>query len=572
MRYLAVATDYDGTLAKDGVAGEGALAALERLRQSGRKAILVTGRELQDLENTFPRLDLFDRVVVENGAMLYHPASREKRVLAPPPSAAFVNELKKRGVAGLSVGDVIVATWRPHETAVLETIRDLGLELHIVFNKDAVMVLPAGINKMTGLNAALADLKLSRHNVVGIGDAENDHSFLSCCECSAAVANAIPALKEKVDLVTRGERGAGVEELIDCILKDDLRSVTLRPDKHGVPFGREGDRDLHLDAGGQMILLCGQSGGGKSTFVAGLIERLAAREYQVCVIDPEGDYENFTGFFTVGDEHNPPGVDQIFQLLEDPSAQLIVNLMAIQMKDRPGFFTSLLGRCQEYRLKQGRPHWLVIDEAHHLLPKDSAPAPELAGGAGSVAASMLLVTVHPGHVSPAALRDVNVLAVIGKEPRKMAEEFAKAAGVKTPAIAQADLESGEASVWFREGNRVIERMKTIPGKAERKRHRRKYAEGELEEDLQFRFRGPQGKLNLRAQNLTIFLQLAEGVDDETWTYHLHCGDYSKWLSRAIKDSELVEEVAAVERSRNFSPANSRQEIRKAIEARYTASE
>src|SRR6202007_2443824 len=123
------------------------------------------------------------------------------------------------------------ATWHPHETAVLESIRERGLDLQIIFNKDAVMVLPAGVNKMTGLDHALASLKLSRHNVAGVGDAENDHAFLNCCECAVAVANAIPALKEKADLVTEGERGAGVMELIGRIIEDDLRSLPRNIEK-----------------------------------------------------------------------------------------------------------------------------------------------------------------------------------------------------------------------------------------------------------------------------------------------------------------------------------------------------
>jgi len=228
MRYLALATDYDGTLAHDGVVDDDTIRALERLIHSGRKLILVTGRELPDLELIFPRLELFERVVAENGALLYRPGTDEKRKLAEPPPDRFVDSLKERGVPGLSVGDVIVATWHPYETEVLEVIRESGLELQIVFNKDAVMILPTGVNKVTGLCAALEELKLSRHNIVGVGDAENDHAFLEYCACSVAVANAIPALKEKADWVTEGERGAGVVELIDRLIDNDLADLSVR--------------------------------------------------------------------------------------------------------------------------------------------------------------------------------------------------------------------------------------------------------------------------------------------------------------------------------------------------------
>jgi len=226
MRYHALATDYDGTLAHHGKVDAPTLAALERLLATGRKLLLVTGRELPELLGIFPEIRLFEQVVAENGALLYNPASREEKALAPAPPSEFVARLRVHGVGPISVGRVIVATWTPHETAVLETIREMGLELQVIFNKGAVMVLPAGVNKASGLAAALALMGMSAHEVVGVGDAENDHAFLSVCECGAAVSNALPALKERADLVTRGDHGAGVIELIDAMLSD---SLTTRP-------------------------------------------------------------------------------------------------------------------------------------------------------------------------------------------------------------------------------------------------------------------------------------------------------------------------------------------------------
>jgi HAD superfamily hydrolase (TIGR01484 family) len=180
MRYFTLATDYDGTLAHDGIVSPGVIEALERLRQSGRKLILVTGRELPDLEASFSRLDLFERVVAENGAVLYNPRSKECRALAEPPPRKFVDCLRERGVPNIRTGKAIVAMWRPHEREAIEAIQELGLELQLIFNKDAVMILPSGVNKMTGLVAALKEMKISRHSVVAVGDAENDHAFLGC--------------------------------------------------------------------------------------------------------------------------------------------------------------------------------------------------------------------------------------------------------------------------------------------------------------------------------------------------------------------------------------------------------
>ncbi|MBD2096179.1 HAD family phosphatase [Trichocoleus sp. FACHB-591] len=222
MRYLAIASDYDGTLATKGQVSKTTLAALQRLRESGRKLILVTGRRLDELFQVLPQVDWFDCVVAENGALLYWPSTREEQLLGDRPPAAFIQALQERQVDSLAVGRVIVATWKPYETTVLETIRDLGLELQIIFNKEAVMVLPSGLNKATGLKAALERMELSPQNVVGFGDAENDLAFLNICALSVAVANALPMVKEQADWVTQGSRGDGVAEVIDQLLTSEL--------------------------------------------------------------------------------------------------------------------------------------------------------------------------------------------------------------------------------------------------------------------------------------------------------------------------------------------------------------
>lgn len=231
MRYLALATDYDGTIARDGAVDEPTLAALRRVRASGRRLLLVTGRELADLFATFPHCGLFDRVVAENGALVYDPAARATRVLAPPPPPELVAALAAKGVP-LSVGRAVVATVEPHEHAVLAAIRDLGLEWHVIFNKGSVMALPSGVTKATGLADVLAELGLPAAAVVGVGDAENDHAFLRSCGCAVAVANALESVKAAADVVTAGARGAGVAELVDRLLADDLADVTPDPTRH----------------------------------------------------------------------------------------------------------------------------------------------------------------------------------------------------------------------------------------------------------------------------------------------------------------------------------------------------
>jgi hydroxymethylpyrimidine pyrophosphatase-like HAD family hydrolase len=178
MQFLALASDYDGTLATEGTVRPRTVAAIERLIASGRKLILVTGRILDDLLIVFPQANLCTSIVAENGAVLYQPATRERKLLCAPPPQAFVDALRAKGVTPLDLGEAIIGSLRPHEQSALEAIRDLGLEYQVIFNRESVMVLPSGVNKASGLRAALKELRLSPHNVVAVGDSENDHALL----------------------------------------------------------------------------------------------------------------------------------------------------------------------------------------------------------------------------------------------------------------------------------------------------------------------------------------------------------------------------------------------------------
>lgn len=174
-------------------------------------------------------------VVVENGALLYNPATGEERRLAAEPPAGFVEELRRRGVERVERGRSIVATWEPYEKIVLEVIRDFAIEWQIILNKGAVMILPAGVDKALGLRSALKELGLSPHNTVGIGDAENDEAFLRECECGVAVANALDSLKDRADLVTERTHGDGVVEVIHRLIATDLDELALA--RLGTPLG-----------------------------------------------------------------------------------------------------------------------------------------------------------------------------------------------------------------------------------------------------------------------------------------------------------------------------------------------
>jgi hypothetical protein len=466
------------------------------------------------------------------------------------------------------VGRTIIATWTPHEETVLKTIHELGLELQLIFNKGAVMVLPSGVNKAFGLKAALAELSLSPHNVVGVGDAENDHAFLSSCECSVAVANALPRVKETADFVTQADHGAGVIELIDQLLADDLVKLEPGLSRHEILLGtREDEQEVRLKPYGTNLLIAGTSGGGKSTLATSFLEQLIEHGYQFCVIDPEGDYQDFEGAIVLGDSKRAPTVKEVTQVLEQPEQNGVINLLGISLEHRPQFFDELLPALLELRARTGRPHWIIIDETHHLLPASWAPSPvtlpkELHG--------LVMITVHPDHVAPAILASVNLIMAIGEAPQETIRAFSQTVGDQAPVVPSLKLQPGEAVAWQRQPESDPFRFRSISPRGERQRHSRKYAEGEMTPDRVFYFRGPTGKLNLRAQNLQIFIQLAEGVDDETWQYHLQRGDYSRWFREAVNDKELAAEAEKIEQTKGISPQDSRTLIKEQVEARYAA--
>ena len=445
MRYLTLCTDYDGTLATDGRVLPETLSALERLLASGRRLVLVTGRELDQLKEVCPRLDLFEYVVAENGALLYQPSTGKETPLATPPPASFVSTLKQRGVGPISVGRVIVATWEPHETTVLATIRDLGLELQVIFNKGAVMILPAGVTKASGLAYALAQMEISPHNCVAVGDAENDHALLASCECGVAVANALPTLKSAADLVTAADHGAGVVELIDKLLTDDLAFLEPRLIRHHVLLGTDDRRaEVRIAPHGETVLLVGTSGSGKAELATGLMERLAARGYTFCVIDIAGRYERIGKAVALGSPSRPPTASEIVKLFQGADKSGVVNLLGLKAEDRLPFLKEVAPQLTKLRLRLGRPHWTAIDDIAALLPIGDAATGVLPLGAGD---SVLHISTRPTRVAREVLRSTSLFIAVGASRYALLEEFCQVSGVSLPATQLAPPSDGSALAW-----------------------------------------------------------------------------------------------------------------------------
>ncbi|WP_026379241.1 HAD family hydrolase [Afifella pfennigii] len=565
MYFLALAADYDGTLAEHGAVMADTLAALRRLKEGGRRLFLVTGRELADLRHAFAELDLFDRVVVENGAVVYDPATGRERPIAPPPSPALVERLMRRGVEPISVGHSILATWEPHEKTVLEAIHELGLELQITFNKGAVMVLPPGVNKASGLKAALAELDISRHNTVAVGDAQNDHAFLSACGCAAAVANALPALKEEADLVLSGDHGRGVAELIEELMAKDIAMVPTA--RHGLLVGTGEDGEEIFLPPQSCTLLAGASGAGKSQFATLLTERMAERDFEFCVFDPEGDYEGLQNAVGVGERNTPPAAAEAAKLLRETGVNVVVNALALPREERQALFAELLPPVAELKARSGRPQWILLDEAHHVLPSTAGDMHEALEGLPAT----IFVTVSPDLLAASALRRVDIALAFGGKADETLKRLAEVLGLPAP-LPKGTRRENEILFWDLRSGKEPRRVRVASPRQRHHRHRGKYAAGDVGAWHSFYFRGPQRRLNLPARNLGQFLKLAEGVDDATWEHHLRAGDYSAWFRHVIRDEALAHETQAIEADTGIDARESRRRIRSAVTRRYVEAE
>jgi hypothetical protein len=368
-----------------------------------------------------------------------------------------------------------------------------------------------------------------------------------------------------VDVVSRGDHGAGVAELIQELVDSDLSGRQSELRRARIPLGSAHDgQKISLVPLGEDLMIAGESGSGKSTLAMSIVEELTERAYQFCIVDPEGDYDGVEKAIILGDRDHEPDPEEVFALLGRPDQNLVVNLLSIPIEGRPAFFEKLLDVFRRLHRETGRPHRLILDEAHHLMPAGSRAGESVSE---QHCQALILITVHPEHVAAEALSSMDRLVVFGKHKSETVKAFARAKRSESPAMPE-ERSPSDAWLWTPEEQRIVSFRPRVP-RAEHRRHLRKYVEGALGDDKCFYFTGPHGDQRLKAQNLMMFLQLADGVDDATWLYHLRRGDYAGWFRSTIKNEDLASEVDQIP-GEEVSPKDSRQRVRKAIEDRYTA--
>src|SRR5579872_3558662 len=368
MKFGVLALDYDGTIARDGWLDPEVRMAIAEARARGIAVIIVTGRILSELKQVAGDLQFVDGVVAENGAVLSFP-NGHSRLLGNPPPAAFLEALQRQNIE-FKVGQCVVELDAASAPQVLNLIRDLELPLALLFNRGRLMVLPHGISKGIGLREALATLRRSVHNAIGIGDAENDHDLLAACEIGLAVSWGSPALQQVADAVLTGNGPSAVAAYIRASVSN-LRLPPERIGKHRMSLGiAEDGHVLLLGLRGRNVLIAGDPRSGKSWVTGLACEQLILQGYSVCVIDPEGDFrtlESLPGVVIFGGDDPPPELPDVARVLRHPDMSVVIDLSHVARKEKVNYLNSLLPMLAAIRKSTGLPHRIVIDEAHYFL-------------------------------------------------------------------------------------------------------------------------------------------------------------------------------------------------------------
>lgn len=548
MKLSAVALDYDGTIARDGNVEPLVLEAVKEAQGRGIVVILVTGRILTDLRRVLPEYELFDAVVAENGAVLSFP-KMPKRSLTHPPSQLLLDELSARKVQ-VGFGDCIIEADAVTAPEILEAIRKLGLPLVLQFNRSRVMILPQGVNKATGLREALNTLRLSLHNCIGIGDAENDYVMLDACEVGIAVGWGSKSLRRIADEVLEGTGPSVVAAYIREVSKH-VKLPAHRAHGRRILLGHDADgKPVEAAVHGRNILIAGDPRSGKSWITGLFCEHLILQGYCLCVIDPEGDYTtlgSLPGVVLFSGDDAPPRLSDVARALRHPDVSIVIDLCSTPHADKLNYVNELLPMLTSLRRSIGLPHWIVVDEAHYFLhqPNERCIDFELA--------AYVMTTYQPSLLHPELLKAIESIIVTPMTNRAEVHALAslcEANGDEDEwAKILGDLGIDEAAVLSRfNGSGTLPQRFTISGRRTlHVRHRAKYLEVPMPAERAFVFTANGKPFGPPARTLKEFVTLQGQMPLPILEAHAERRDFSRWLRDVFGDEPIAAQVRRVEK-------------------------
>jgi hydroxymethylpyrimidine pyrophosphatase-like HAD family hydrolase len=566
-----IACDFDGTGAADGRMSPEVAAALGRARAKGYTTLLVTGRVLEEIQSMCEDHTLFDAIVAENGAVIWLCPSRRTICLGVPPPARFLGALRARGVP-FHTGAVVVGTWERHAPEVLELIRRFGIDSQIIFNREALMLLPSGINKAVGVRRALEELGRSERNLVAFGDAENDIPLLVAAEVGVAVRGSVDGLLAQADERLSQPGGSGVAEFIHRIVEQD--GILPNPLRRGLVLGRGKNGEVAmLPATGANLMVCGDPRSGKS-WVAGLIaENLIENGYRLCVLDPEGDYVSLgkrSQTVLLGHDIGLPSPGALFRLFRDNPLSFVLNLSSLPLKEKITYVESALAALEAERVLTGIPHWVLIDEAHYFFSESSAPIEHLRNPSGN----FILVTYRPSFITSAVYAAIDAYVMMGsrvEEERYFLTKLLQARGPRelTPHKALMEVEPPQAGLLLESPSGPRWQIFTpVDRITDHAHHARKYAETLLPEDKAFHFLDTNGSGPVLARSVVEFYQAIQVVPVTSLRHHLLAGDFSRWFASVLGDEKVAAGLRKIEQATPNGAIPRREEILAHIEDQY----
>jgi hypothetical protein len=468
----------------------------------------------------------------------------------------------------------VVGLSESHAPQVLELGRSFGLDCQLVFNRAALMLLPSGVSKATGVRHALEELGRSEHNMIAFGDAENDLPLLAAAEVAVAARGAGPAVGAIADDRLTQPAGAGVVRYVRQLLARNGAAptsartlVTIGEDADGVP--------VSLPGSGLNLMITGDPRAGKSWLAGLFAERLLDAHYRLCIIDPEGDHLALgrrPHTLVFGHTVPLPPPKAVPAVLRDTCLSLVLNLAALSHAAKLTYVDELLCALQGVRREIGVPHWVVIDEAHYFC-HDRSPC-VCARRFDTETGSFVFITHRPSRVAGMIHDDVGAYLIAPtaiEDERYFVTGLLRARAPEDIAAhdALATLERHRVGLLRVNGPRPSWRVFT-PGDrvTPHAHHARKYADTRLPEDKAFRFLDANGQELTAAHNVSEFCGAVKSVSMDSLRHHLVHGDFSRWVGEVLGDADLAAGLQKLEQTTRDGATPSREEIIAQVRDRY----
>jgi len=555
---IVLASDLDGTLAEEGKVSAETWRMLKQGKIAGLALILVTGRTLDSFVAEGPFAELCEAIVAENGAVIYFP--RRETVLLPfgHLDPRVIHRLEVMN-APLERGMAIASTVVPYDEAILKALRDIKSSANVEYNRESVMLLPPGATKGTGLNYALRELGYSLHNVVACGDAENDRSLFEAVEMAVAGSNAQPALKAIADTVLEKPGGEGVQTLVQQLLDGHTPYRQPRANRRLLLGHRASGTPVYLDPFAVIennIGILGASNSGKSWLAGLLAEEMLKQGYQLCIIDPEGDYRGLaTSPHTLlmgGPEIPLPTVSDVINFNEWTNNSLVLDISMYEWAERMAYMLEFLRALRGLRSRRGRPHCFLVDEIQHFCPPEGGILTDMFVDAMRWG-GFSLISYRPSMIAPAVMNALDHLLVTRLaldeeiETLKPRLEFAEEGALvleELPTLprGQAYLCPSRVRSWTADMPDVV-KFRVGPRTIPHIRHLHKYLRAPLPEQKRFYFYNPDGYyIGHAAANLWEFREAIHDVPLDSLQHHLKRGDFEMWVENVLHDEELSRRI------------------------------